>query len=271
MTEIESGWTEEDSQFYREIASVAVPARDEQIATLLTLLPFDRTTTFRAVDLACGEGGLAYAILDYFPHASVLALDGSPTMLAQTSHALRRFGSRAGVLPFNLASWEWLSLLKPVDCVVSSLSLHHLPPDDKKRLFREINQRLPRRGALLIADLIEPQREEVRLFYADDWDRNAKAQSLALTGSTAHYEKFTAAEWNYYRHPDPLDQPSSLFDQLLWLKEAGFEVADCFWLQAGHAIYGGYKARRGAPIQNRSFEAALESAWHALQATSPAP
>lgn len=271
MTEIQTGWTEEDSQLYREIASVAVPGRDEQIATLLTLLPFDQAATFRAVDLACGEGGLAYAILDYFPHASVLALDGSPTMLAQASNALRQFGSRASVLPFNLAAWEWLSLLKPVDCVVSSLSLHHLAPQDKKRLFREISQRLPRRGAVLIADLIAPQREEVRLLYAGGWDRSARAQSLALTGSTEHYEKFTAAEWNYYRHPDPMDQPSSLFDQLIWLKEAGFEVADCFWLQAGHAIYGGYKARRGAPVQNRSLEAALESARRALHATSPLP
>ena len=35
--------------------------------------------------------------------------------------------------------------------------------------------------------------------------------------------------------------PSPLFDQLAWLSEAGFEPVDCFWLLAGHAVYGGYK------------------------------
>jgi hypothetical protein len=45
---------------------------------------------------------------------------------------------------------------------------------------------------------------------------------------------------DYYRHPDPLDRPSGLFEQLRWLAEAGFTGVDCFWMSAGHAVYGGY-------------------------------
>ena len=34
------GWTETISDTYRQLAQIAVPSRDQQIATLLTLMPF---------------------------------------------------------------------------------------------------------------------------------------------------------------------------------------------------------------------------------------
>jgi hypothetical protein len=57
-------WTTENSEVYRQLAAVAVPARAEQIATLLMLLPFGQSDSFRVVELASGEGRLAHAILD---------------------------------------------------------------------------------------------------------------------------------------------------------------------------------------------------------------
>ncbi len=36
------------------------------------------------------------------------------------------------------------------------------------------------------------------------------------------------------------DQPSRLSDQLRWLTDAGFTGAGCFWMRAGHAIFGGF-------------------------------
>ena len=56
--------------------------------------------------------------------------------------------------------------------------------------------------------------------------------------------------WNLYRYPDPdFDMPSTVPEHLAWLEEAGFERADLFWLKAGHAVYGGYKAR----VKNRTL------------------
>lgn len=270
MADVHDEWTEEDSQLYREIAAVAVPARDEQIATILTLLPFAQHEPFRAVELGCGEGALTFAILDCFPQASVVALDGSPTMRSHAAECLSGFGSRASVAPFNLASREWLSQLQSADGVVSSLCLHHLSARDKQSLFAEVYRRLSQRGTLLIADLVEPQRVEAQALFASTWDRLAETQSRLRTGSVQLFEKFIAEKWNYYRFPDPRDQPSPLFDQLTWLKTAGFAVVDCFWLQAGHAIYGGYKARAGALSHSELFAAALRSAQVAIRATSRA-
>ncbi|GAB4433248.1 MAG: hypothetical protein Kow0031_14830 [Anaerolineae bacterium] len=161
---------------------------------------------------------------------------------------------------------EWQPYLQNADAVLSSLVVHHLPGQAKRALFKIIHKRLSTRGALLIADLIEAQRPEARLLFAATWDRIAQKQSVAETGTTALFEKFKQARWNYYRFNDPADRPSPLFEQLLWLNQAGFAVVDCFWLQAGHAIYGGYKAGAAAPSEGVSFETALEAVEKVMSA-----
>jgi tRNA (cmo5U34)-methyltransferase len=253
-------WTEEDSRLYQEIAHVAVPAREEQMATLLTLLPFGQGDAFRVVELGCGEGFLSFALLDCFPQAEIVALDGSAEMRDQTAARLSAFGSRARVEPFDLYNNDWLAHLQGADCVISSLVVHHLDGEQKLSLFAAIEERLSPRGALLIADLIQPQRPEAGELFAATWDLSAETQAMAQTGSRRLFEQFTQAGWNYYRFPDPFDKPSPLFDQLAWLKAVGFAVVDCFWLQAGHAIYGGYKAAPDKSATGVSFVTALRSA-----------
>jgi tRNA (cmo5U34)-methyltransferase len=268
VTDERNEWTEEDSETYRQVAAVAVPAREEQIATLLTLLPFGLKERFRTVELGCGEGALASTLLTCFPNASVLALDGSESMRAGAAEHLRSFGSRATVEPFDLSSADWHPRLEDADCVLSSLCLHHLTGEGKQRLFESVCDRLSERGALLIADVIEPQLPEVRNLFADVYDRIAEAQSVSQTGSTALFERFVAGRWNYFRLDDPDEHPSPLFDQLTWLKAAGFETVDCFRLQAGFAVFGGYKVRADARTNTISFEDALRSAQRAVRATS---
>jgi trans-aconitate methyltransferase len=260
-------WTEADSKLYQEIAAVAVPAREEQIATLLTLLPFSPADSFRVVELGCGEGFFSLALLECFPQAEIVALDGSEEMRAQAMTRLSVFGSRSRVEPFDLFSTDWLAHVREADCVISSLVLHHLDGLQKQSLFAAIGERLSARGVLLIADLIQPQRPEAGELFAASWDRSAEAQALAQTGSRRLFKQFVKTEWNYYHFPDPMDKPSPLFDQLTWLKAAGFAVVDCFWLQAGHAIYGGYKTVSESPIPGVPFAAALRSAQIALSGT----
>jgi hypothetical protein len=160
---------------------------------------------------------------------------------------------------------DWHKHLSDADCVLSSLVIHHLFGEDKRALFNTIHTHLSNRGALLIADLVEPQHPEGQSLFAATWDFVTRAQSIDQTGTADLFETFKQVEWNTYRYPDPADRPSPLFDQLLWLKEAGFSVVDCFWLQAGHAIYGGYKSDAGASSERLRFEVALRVARERLQ------
>jgi cyclopropane fatty-acyl-phospholipid synthase-like methyltransferase len=258
-------WSAESSAVYRQLASVAVPAREEQVATLLCLLPFGREEAFQVVELASGEGMLSQAILEAFPAATVMALDGEESMRQATATRLQSYGERARVAAFDITSADWYDKLDGADVVISSLCVHHLDGEGKRGLFAAVHERLSARGCLLLADLVLPQREEARGLFAATWDRSAREHSMAQTGDTALFDLFTRENWNYYTWPDPFDQPSPLFDQLRWLNEAGFAVVDCFWMQAGHAIYGGYREQAGAAVGDPiDYETALAIAQHAL-------
>jgi tRNA (cmo5U34)-methyltransferase len=256
---------EVDWDVYRRLAPAAVPRRAEQIATLLSLFPFGVDERFEAIELGCGEGYLSASLLACYPRATVLALDGSDQMLERARARLAVFGDRAAVRSFDLESDEWLEHVDEGDVVVSSLCLHHLNDAGKRTLFSELSRRLSRRGALLIADLVQPPRPEARALFEAMWDRAAEEQSIATTGSRSLYDLFIQSEWNLYRHPDPIDMPSPLFAQLQWLQEAGFSGVDCWWLTAGHAIYGGYLGPPAGEIRRLRCEDALVVARRTLE------
>jgi tRNA (cmo5U34)-methyltransferase len=240
----EQHWTESDSARFLTLDDVAVPMREQQIATLCALIPAQPDEAFTVVELGAGGGMLARAVLEAYPNCRYVALDGSETMRATLRERLAAYGDRVTVSAFELAETAWREALPtPLRCVVSSLVVHHLTHEGKQQMFRDVAERLDPGGALLLADLVAPATDRVRRLFADQWNASAREQSQALAGDDGLYRQFQDAEWNYYEltEEDPIDHPSPLGDQLQWLRAAGFAVADCFWMLAGHAIYGGYR------------------------------
>jgi trans-aconitate methyltransferase len=243
-----SEWSEEDSSTYRQIAEIAVPRRRDMMATLVSVAPFTPEGIFRIVEIGAGDGRLADVLLECFPRATLLALDGSESMRKAAAARTARFGERITVRPFELATLDWWDLMHGADLVVSSLCLHHLTDVKKQYLYKAVARRLAGRGALLVADLIEPLHPSARRLAAESWDARARAQADAA-GAPEQFVSFVAGRWNHHRFADPMDRPSALFHHLVWLKHAGFAAVDCFWLCAGHAVYGGFKEAddRGVP------------------------
>ena len=247
-----TGWTEESSRAFIDDGAVFVPSRDEQIATLVRLIPARADEAFTVVELGAGGGVLAGAVLDAFPRCRYVALDGSAAMRARLTEVLARYQARLEVGAFELAERRWRAALpSPLRCVLASLVVHHLSGAGKRRLFADLARRLEPGGALLLADVVEPTSAAAREVFARQWDDAARAQSLALTGGLTAFERFTREGWNFYRGtPDPYDQPSRLDEQLRWLREAGFATVDCFWMRAGHAVFGAWGPRKGPQTPN---------------------
>lgn len=235
------GWNEETSAVYRMLAEVAVPRREEQLATLLCLLPFGRDDAFRVVDLGCGEGVLEYAALAAFPKATALAMDGSASMRQHARKLLKPFGERVDVRTFDFDSDEWRGEMGAADCVVSSLVVHHLTDDGKRKLFGDAYRRMNDGGCLMLIDCVQPQREEGIRLFEQAYDALSRQQSIDRGGDTALFDRFVEEQWNIFRHPEPSEMLTPLSHQLRWLTEAGFEGVDCLWLTAGYAVFGGYK------------------------------
>jgi tRNA (cmo5U34)-methyltransferase len=128
---------------------------------------------------------------------------------------------------------------------VSSLCLHHLNDAKKQYLYKAAAERLSPRGALLVADLVDPQHPAAKAMAADRWDELARAQADAL-GSPELFQRFFDERWNHFRFPDPADLPSALLHHFVWLRHAGFAAVDCVWIDAGHAVFGGFKQAEGS-------------------------
>ena len=238
-------WTEADSATYLALADVAVPRRRAMMAALIALAPFGPDEAPRIVELGSGDGRLAAALLDCYPRATLVAFDGSEAMRTATAARTSCFGERARVRPFDLAALDWWDVMFGADLVVSSLALHHLNDAKKQYLYKAAAERLSSRGALLVADLVAPAHEAARRAAADAWDAVAREQADEA-GAPALFARFVDEGWNHFRFPDEDDRPSALFHHLVWLRHAGFAAVDCAWLQAGHAVYGGFKQADGA-------------------------
>ena len=106
----------------------------------------------KVLDLGCGTGTLTLMLKHAHPEAEVTGLDGDPQVLD-----IAREKSRS----LNIQWDEGLAFSLPYpdsvfDRVVTSLVIHHLTADDKRRTFKEIYRVLKPHGKLHVLDFGAP-------------------------------------------------------------------------------------------------------------------
>ena len=150
---------------------------------------------------------------------------------------------RLELRPFDLAARDWRRLAPAPDAICSSLAVHHLDGDGKRRLFADLHAALRPGGVFVLADLIRPQSEAGWRIAAADWDQTVAERSVQIYGDDRAQRKFAELRWNYFRWPDDntIDHPSSVAEHIAWLADAGFATIELYWLQAGHAIFSARK------------------------------
>jgi tRNA (cmo5U34)-methyltransferase len=235
-------WDEETSKTYLDYGRYFVPEREGQMRIMVNLLRGIPQPCL-ILELCCGEGLLAELLLDELPGSTYRGLDGSALMLERAEHRLARFGDRVRLNSFNLADQSWRKLEQLVQGVVSSLAIHHLDGEGKQELFKDVYAMLAPGGAFIVADMIEPATSVGRNVAAEAWDVVVRERSQELDGNTKGLDFFLREGWNTFRYldPDDIDHPSPLFNQLKWLEEAGFKDIDVHFMQAGHALFSGWK------------------------------
>ncbi len=240
-------WDENLSRQFIDYGRYFVPEREYQMYVVSSLLGGLKPAA-SILELCCGEGLLAEIILDTYPEYSIRLFDGSQAMITRACRRLSRFNGRVRWELFDLPSLSWRFPDYAVDGVVSSLAIHHLNACQKQSLFRDIYRMLSNNGVFIIADVVDIHGRAGKNLAAEDWDRSVLERSVALDGNPHAFEFFTREGWNIHRgmDPDDFDKPSTLFDQLKWLEEAGFSDVEVSWARAGHAIFSGRKPVQGS-------------------------
>ena len=106
----------------------------------------------KILDLGCGTGTLALMIKHAQPDANIIGLDGDPQVLD-----IARSKSRGLDIQWDEGLASSLPYQDSVfDRVITSLVIHHLNTDDKRRAFQEIYRVLKPQGELHVLDFGVP-------------------------------------------------------------------------------------------------------------------
>ena len=214
--------------------------RREQFQLLARLLPFGPDDAFTFVDLGAGTGAAARAVLTEYPRASAILAEYSPQMIAEGERHMSAFDGRYRYVEFDMLASAWPEAIPAqLDAVVSALSIHHLPDDRKRAIFREILQRLKPGGWYVNYDPIRAPDPALEAIWERVNDRYDEPDAPFNRAHRSHQEQARYA--NHVRYMIPLEP------QLQWLREAGFTNVDVFWKRLDWVIYGG--ARPAAALE----------------------
>ena len=208
--------------------------REAQFNLLGRLLPYESGDTFHILDVGAGYGAVAESLLRRFPAASATLLDLSDAMIEEGRRRLSSLDGRFnyvqgdfadGSLPHDVAG--------PYEVIVSSLAIHHLPPDGKRDLYADIASRLTPGGCFFNIDSVGAPDAGTEAIYTRT---SAREDSVAREETTTPEESSPPPPPRQHR-----SERQPLEAHLGWLREAGLTQVDCYWRQLGTALFGGYR------------------------------
>ena len=134
---------------YRKIAGANLMFHREVYGLLQILLSQEMPKPFRFLDIACGDAVASAAALKGSTIAHYYGIDLSPRSLELASESLKALPCPADLrcCDFVEAMADWPDI---VDVAWIGMSLHHLQPQGKVRLMKNVRDALSRSGLFLI-------------------------------------------------------------------------------------------------------------------------
>lgn len=210
---------------YDETRRQLIPCFDEFYSHVPELVPFQHHDAFSMLDLGAGTGLLSHFVSERFPEAHVSLMDISVEMLQK---ARERFAGEAERFSFFVHDYS-KGLQGSYDLIVSALSIHHLPDEEKASLFQSIYKVLNPGGMFINADQVLGATDEIDRFYREIWLRQVAGSGLADTEFDAAKERMKA------------DRPGTLESQLCFLRSAGFREVNCWYKNYSFVVFSGVK------------------------------
>jgi tRNA (cmo5U34)-methyltransferase len=208
---------------YDRDRSLLIPGCDTFYRWAINLIPAGAKTI---LDLGAGSGLLTVLIRQRFPKARIHLIDFSAPMLSLAS---ARLGNDP-LITYQRANYITEPLPENLCAVVTSLSIHHLDDMDKRTIFKKIYASLKSNGMFINADQVAGPTPPLDERYKMLWLQQVRAAGATEPQITA----------SLFRQQE--DRCATVANQLLWLREAGFADADCWFKDNRFAVMAGTHA-----------------------------
>ena len=213
-------------------------ARSIILRRVVSLIPYEPDAAIRVLDVGAGYGALSTQVLERFPRAQLVCQDFSEPMFSHARERLAWASERVSFIYSDLSDPAWTQALPGAfDAVVSAIAIHNVRyPERIRAIYSELFDVVVPGGCFLNYDLIFVSGPSAAKAYdnarhLENWIqegiREASNPVRQATRSGRSRESIT------------LDQ------QLLWLREGGFEDVECFWKEMQSAIIGGFRPVKG--------------------------
>ncbi|MCP4727449.1 MAG: class I SAM-dependent methyltransferase [bacterium] len=214
------------------------PNRSKMIDIALEVLPFERESSFTALELGTGTGYFTGKFIKKFPEADIISIDGAESMI---DLAKSRLGDLADKIDFRTGDFRNLNTLISPDergnIVFSSYSLHHLDYDEKLETLKKIREFLLPGGWLINADLIVAETPEIE----------ERIQQIRIDGIVKRaggkdkrfIDQKSARKFIKDLEAEEEDKPLPITEDIILLEKSGFSNTSVFWLEYRETVYGG--------------------------------
>ncbi|HLU22099.1 MAG TPA: class I SAM-dependent methyltransferase [Bacillaceae bacterium] len=230
-----TNWQREDvTQHYLDQVRGGIPFGAEQVKVMLQVINHFHSNQKRIIDLGCGNGFLAEVLLKTYPESTAVLIDHSEPMIEVARKNMSEYEDRCTIIhgDFSHSITEYAEP-NSIDCVVSGFAIHHLPHNKKQELYKEIYTLLAPGGIFINIEHTASATPKIEELYDKLF-----IEHLAAYNNRDKQE--VAAE--YYARPDKEDNILERVDiQVNWLRDIGFQHADCYFKWMELAVFGGVK------------------------------
>jgi tRNA (cmo5U34)-methyltransferase len=226
----------------------AIPLAREQIGVMLAILDTCPEPVRSFIDLGCGDGILAAAVLDKYPESRGVLADFSEPMLEQAQIQLKDFTDQLQFVNLDYADPTWVKTISALsrskgeyDAIVSRYSIHHQPDERKRIIYKDIFNLLAPGGWFINIEHILPAATLVTELFNERIIDGRYAIEVASGGSKTRQE---IADIFLNRPDQEANLLAPVETQCDWLREIGFEQVDCYFRIFELAVFAGRRPNR---------------------------
>jgi tRNA (cmo5U34)-methyltransferase len=202
-----------------------VPCFDEFYGTAVSVIGLREGPVGRVLDLGAGTGLMSAAVLQRYPQAELVLVDGAAEMLDQARERLPVGATTTVVADLREALPEG-----PFDAVVSALAIHHLEDPDKRDLFARVQDALRPGGVFVNAEQVIGPSSWLEEAHSSMW-----REACRVAGASE--DEIAGAEERMR-----VDRCVDVATQLKWMHAAGMQDCECFFKHLHCAVLAGWRA-----------------------------